>query len=447
MDNIENLLEKASKKDINIPPKIEYKIKYALKHKRKSNLGYNIKRLITVMASLIIVFIGGMSVYAAFGGTIAGKPVMEWIGIKFSDEYDNYKENVTEQEITYNETKVDLVSTVCDDAFTVLEFDVKLSKEDKEYLRLGESIITEEDLEEAKQRDENTNSNIMQGRNYEFLSSGKDTLNTVQLIFFGREVDQNGKKIYNSEGTYNIIIDGEKIWTRTLQTVTKISDYEYKVYQLFLLKDDELKGKENFKISLNNIVLGNTGERKKTENGMQIVNTPNNARYINIGGNFEVNVSKEKTLQDTKIIKPENVEVNYKNMTKKVEEVSITPLQIVVKVTTKVDNVSLNSLASVQNKNHIGIIDFKVYDNNNNELTSSSFETKRTITYENGKTEEWAPGDIGTYKDFKNATMQLTEYIIIEKKDNMNGIKIVPSERNDTTEGSNILGEMNISFE
>ena len=342
---------------------------------------------------------------------------------------------------------MDLVSTVCDDAFTVLEFDVKLSKEDKEYLRLGESIITEEDLEEAKQRDENTNSNIMQGRNYEFLSSGKDTLNTVQLIFFGREVDQNGKKIYNSEGTYNIIIDGEKIWTRTLQTVTKISDYEYKVYQLFLLKDDELKGKENFKISLNNIVLGNTGERKKTENGMQIVNTPNNARYINIGGNFEVNVSKEKTLQDTKIIKPENVEVNYKNMTKKVEEVSITPLQIVVKVTTKVDNVSLNSLASVQNKNHIGIIDFKVYDNNNNELTSSSFETKRTITYENGKTEEWAPGDIGTYKDFKNATMQLTEYIIIEKKDNMNGIKIVPSERNDTTEGSNILGEMNISFE
>ena len=389
MDNIENLLEKASKKEINIPPKIEYKIKYALKHKRKSNLGYRIRKLITVMASLIIVFIGGMSVYAAFGGTIAGKPVMEWIGIKFSDEYDNYKENVTEQEVTYNETKVDLVSTVCDDAFTVLEFDVKLSKEDKEYLRLGESIITEEDLEEAKQRDENTNSNIMQGRNYEFLSSGKDTLNTVQLIFFGKEEEQNGKKIYNSEGTYNIIIDGEKIWARTLQTVTKISDYEYKVYQLFLLKDDELKGKENFKISLNNIVLGNTGERKKTENGMQIVNTPNNARYINIGGSFEVNVSKEKTLQDTKIIKPENVEVNYKNMTKKVEEVSITPLQIVVKVTTKIDNVSLNSLASIQNKNYIGIIDFKVYDNNNNELTSSSFETKRTITYENGKTEEW----------------------------------------------------------
>ena len=446
MDNIENLLEKASKKDINIPPKIEYKIQYALKHKYRNNWGYNLRRLITVMVSLIIVFVGGMSVYAAFGGTIAGKPIMEWIGIKFSDEYDNYKENVAEQEITYNETKVDLVSTACDDAFTVLEFDVKLSKEDKEYLRLGESIVTEEDLEEAKQRDENTNSNIMQGRNYEFLSSAKDTLNTVQLIFFGKEEEQNGKTVYISEPTYNIIIDGKEIWTRTIQTVTKISDYEYKVYQLFLLKDDELKGKESFEITLNNIVLGNTGEKKKTENGMQIVNTPNNARYINIGGSFEVNVSKEKTLQDTKIINPENVEINYKNMTKKVEEVSITPLQIVAKVTTKIDNVSLQSLSSIQNKDYIGIVDYKVYDNNNNELTSSSFETKRTITYKDGKTEEWAPGDIGTYKDFNNATMYLTEYIIIEKKDNISGIKIMPSEKNDATKENNVLGELDINF-
>ena len=446
MNNIEDLLEKANKKDINIPPRIEYKIQYALKHKNKSNWGYGLKKLITVVVSLMIVLVGSVSVYAAFGGTIAGKPIMEWIGIKFSDEYDNYKENVVKQEITYNETKVDLISTVCDDAFTILEFDVKLSKEDKEYLRLGESIVTEEDLKQARKSDEETTRNVEEGQNYKFISSAKDTLNTIQLIFFGKEEEQNGKKVYNSEGTYNIIIDDEKIWTKTIQTVTKISDYEYKVYQLFLLKDDELKGKENFKISLNNIVLGNIGEKKKTESGMQIINTPNNARFINIGGNFEVNVSKEKTLQDTKIIKPENVEISYKNMNKKVEEVSITPLQIVAKVMTKIDNVSLNSLSNTQNKDHINLIDFKVYDSNNNELTSSSFETKRTITYGNGKTEEWAPGDIGTYKDFKNATMNITEYIIIEKKDNMSGIKIVPSERNDTKGQSNILGEMNINF-
>ena len=128
MNNIEDLLEKANKKDINIPPRIEYKIQYALKHKNKSNWGYGLKKLITVVVSLMIVLVGSVSVYAAFGGTIAGKPIMEWIGIKFSDEYDNYKENVVKQEITYNETKVDLISTVCDDAFTILEFDVKLSK-------------------------------------------------------------------------------------------------------------------------------------------------------------------------------------------------------------------------------------------------------------------------------------------------------------------------------
>lgn len=446
MNNIEDLLEKASKKDINIPPKIEYKIQYALKHKNKSNWGYSIKKLITIIASLVIVLIGSVSVYAAFGGTIAGKPIMEWIGIKFSDEYDNYKENVEEQEITYNETKVDLVSTVCDDAFTILEFDVKLSKEDKEYLRLGESIVTEEDLEEAKQRDESTNSNIMQGRNYKFLSESKDTLNTVQLIFFGKEEERGGKITYINDPTCSVIIDDERIWTRTVQTVSKISDYEYKVYQLILLNDEKLNGKENFKITLNGIVLGNIGEKKKTESGMQIINTPNNARFINIGGDFEVNVSKEKTLQDTKIITPEDVEVNYKNMTKKVEEVSVTPLQIVAKVTTKIDNVSLQNLSNTQNKDYIGLVDFKVYDDNNNELVSTFFETKRTITYEDGTKEEWAPGDIGTYKDFKNATMDITEYIIIEKKDNINGIKITPFERNDSTNVGNELGELNINF-
>ena len=41
------------------------------------------KKLITVMASLVLIFVGGFSVYAAFGGTISGKPVIEWLGINF----------------------------------------------------------------------------------------------------------------------------------------------------------------------------------------------------------------------------------------------------------------------------------------------------------------------------------------------------------------------------
>lgn len=449
MRDIEELLELSSKQDVKIPLKIEYRIQNTLKHKHKKQWKNYIKKFVTIMASIMVVFVGSISVYAAFGGTIGGKPVLEWIGIRFSDEYENYKVNVEGQEVAYNETKIDLVSTVCDEGFTVLEFDVKLSKQDKEYLRLGESIITEEDIQQAKEIDEEQFNETGKTPAYNHLMEAKDTMNTVALIFFGQEQEEYGKTVYNPERTYNVIIDGEKMWTKTTQTVTKISDYEYKVYQLFLLTDDELEGKENFRISLNRVVLGNTGEKKKTESGMQTINTANNARYINIGGEFEVEVSKEKALQNTNVIYPENAEVTYKKMTQKIEEVKVTPLQIIAKVSTTINDVSLQSLSSSWNEDHIGLIDFKVYDNNNQELSSCQYETKRVITYENGKTEEWATGDIGTFKDFENATMYLTEYVIIEKKENMDSIKVVPVERKitiDHGEEKNTLGEMQVDI-
>ena len=449
MRDIEELLELSSKQDVKIPLKIEYRIQNTLKHKHKKQWKNYIKKFVTIMASIMVVFVGSISVYAAFGGTIGGKPVLEWIGIRFSDEYENYKVNVEGQEVAYNETKIDLVSTVCDEGFTILEFDVKLSKQDKEYLRLGESIITEEDIQQAKEIDEEQFNETGKTPAYNHLMEAKDTMNTVALIFFGQEQEEYGKTVYNPERTYNVIIDGEKMWTKTTQTVTKISDYEYKVYQLFLLTEDELEGKENFKISLNRVVLGNTGEKKKTESGMQTINTANNARYINIGGEFEVEVSKEKALQNTNVIYPENAEVTYKKMTQKIEEVKVTPLQIIAKVSTTINDVSLQSLSSSWNEDHIGLIDFKVYDNNNQELSSCQYETKRVITYENGKTEEWATGDIGTFKDFENATMYLTEYVIIEKKENMDSIKVVPVERKitiDHGEEKNTLGEMQVDI-
>lgn len=449
MRDIEELLELSNKQDVKIPLKIEYRIQNTLKHKHKKQWKNYIKKFVTIMASIMVVFVGSISVYAAFGGTIGGKPVLEWIGIRFSDEYENYKVNVEGQEVAYNETKIDLVSTVCDEGFTVLEFDVKLSKQDKEYLRLGESIITEEDIQQAKEIDEEQFNETGKTPAYNHLMEAKDTMNTVALIFFGQEQEEYGKTVYNPERTYNVIIDGEKMWTKTTQTVTKISDYEYKVYQLFLLTDDELEGKENFRISLNRVVLGNTGEKKKTESGMQTINTANNARYINIGGEFEVEVSKEKALQNTNVIYPENAEVTYKKMTQKIEEVKVTPLQIIAKVSTTINDVSLQSLSSSWNEDHIGLIDFKVYDKNNQELSSCQYETKRVITYENGKTEEWATGDIGTFKDFENATMYLTEYVIIEKKENMDSIKVVPVERKitiDHGEEKNTLGEMQVDI-
>ena len=439
MEDIEKILKDASLKEFEIPPKVKFRIGYALNNKKKDNWRYHMKKLITVMASLVLIFVGGFSVYAAFGGTISGKPVIEWLGIKFSDQYEEYKVNVEGQELVNNETTIDLVSTACDDGYTIFEFDVKLSEKDKEYLRIGESIITEADLEAAKKVDESYGKEG-QTANYDSLQKAKDTVNTIAIDF---NTNLNGP----DNKVYNIMIDNQGYWVKQVQTVDKISDYEYKIYQLYFLTDKELNGKSDFSVNLKNIVLKNRGERPKNDNkDMYIVNTPNNERSIEIEGEFNVELSKSNAVENTKIIVPNNSEVNYKNMTKKIDEVKITPLQIIVKVTSTIDNVSMNSLSNIRDKDYIGHIEYNVYDNNGEQLSDYSFEIKRQITYSNGKTEEWSTGDIGTYKDFENATMELTEYIIIEKNEDTESLKIEPFERIDGKEEQTELDEFNIDL-
>lgn len=213
------------------------------------------------------------------------------------------------------------------------------------------------------------------------------------------------------------------------------------------MTDKELNGKSDFSVNLKNIVLKNMGERPKNDNkDMYIVNTSNNERSIEIEGEFNVQLSKSNAVENTKIIVPNNSEVKYKNMTKKIDEVKVTPLQIIVKVTSIIDNVSMNSLSNIRDKDYIGHIEYNIYDNNGEQLSDYSFEIKRQITYSNGKTEEWSTGDIGTYKDFENATMELTECIIIEKNETTESLKIEPFERIDGKEEQTELDEFNIDL-
>lgn len=445
MKDIDKLLQKNSIEDVNIPERVKNKIHYALNHlENKSNKISYLKRIFAAFISTVIALVGSVTVYASFGGTISGKPILEWIGIKFSDQYEDYKVNIEGQEVIYNETKVELSSTVCDDGFVVFEFDVNLSKEDKEYLRLGESLVSEQELKEAEQKalqeEQKQGAGLMQeyterGR-YKNLLQGRELINTINMIV-------NDDLLGPNHAKYNILIDGEGYYTKSTQTVSKISEYEYRVYQLYFLTDEITKNKTEFSVTLRLNALENIADKsgyKKLENssGMYLANTPNNQRRIDMTGEFVVEVSKDKALENTKVITPNCEDVKYRNMTKTIEEVKITPLQIIVKVKTLRDNVSLQCLSSTRNKDYIGVTDFKVYDDIGNELDSLKYETKRTITYANGKVEEWSPGDIGTYKSFYNAKMELIEYIIIEKKENANGIKIVPTVRelNFTDEGT-----------
>ena len=429
MNEIDKIIKTKFQEDTYMPTSTQNIINQTLEQnkntiiKKKAHKMNIINKIITIITSIMAMLLGSVTVYAAVGGTIAGKPVIEWIGLGFSNEYENYKVNVEGQEVANKETTIDLVSTVCDDGFTILEFDVKLSKEDKEYLRLGESIITEEDIEQEKKKYKEEY-NIEFDENHSGLMEFKGVTNTVELEFSSNfEAPENQ--------AYNILIDNQGYYIKGQQTTSKISEYEYKVYQMYFLTDKELNGKTNFKLTLKLDGINNIGNKDDYigEKDFIILNTENNSRKIDTSGEFNVEVSKDKALENTKIVDVNCESAKYKGLTKSVDEVKVTPLQIIIKLKTQIDNVSLQSLSSTRNKDYIGIIDYNVYDTNGNKLNSFNIEKQRTITYSNGTTEEWAPGDIGTYKDFYGATMNLTEYIIIEKKDNIQGIKIVPTVR------------------
>lgn len=423
MNEMDEIIKKKMQQDKYVPNStqnvIDYTIRNCINRSKRPKIKFK-NRIITIILSIIMALLGSVTVYAVTSGKMNEIPFIKRLGLKFSDEYENYKDNDVFQEVKNAETSVDLISTVCDDGFTILEFDVKLSKDDKEELRLGESIITDEDLEDAKKLDEKYIGTINYSDKYNTLMRFKSVVNTIRLEF--------NKNIGELKRDYNIIIDNEKYYVKNQQKVLKVSDYEYIVYQMYFLTDEVLQNKNTFTLTLELNEIANRGDEENYKGSAKgvIVNTTHNKKSISIDGKFNVEVSKEKALENTKKIEPDNTIARYKNMSKNITEIKVTPLQIIVKLETKIENVSSSSLAGENDKDYIGRIDYNVSDDKGNELLKYSFESKRTITYSNGKVEEWRPGDIKTNKTFSGATMSLVEYIIIEKADDVKQINITP---------------------
>lgn len=423
MNEMDEIIKKKMQQDKYVPNSTQNVIDYTIRNCINRSKRPKIKlknRIITIILSIIMALLGSVTVYAVTSGKMNEIPFIKRIGLKFSDEYENYKDNDVFQEVKNAETSVDLISTVCDDGFTILEFDVKLSKDDKEELRLGESIITDEDLEDAKKLDEKYIGTINYSDEYNTLMRFKSVVNTIRLEF--------NKNIGELKRDYNIIIDKEKYYVKNQQKVLKVSDYEYIVYQMYFLTDEVLQNKNTFTLTLELNEIANRGDEENYKGSAKgvIVNTTHNKKSISIDGKFNIKVSKEKALENTKIIEPDDTKATYKQMTKNITEIKVTPLQIIVKIETKIENVSSSSLAGVNDKDYIGVINYNVSDDKGNKLLKYNFESKRTITYSNGKVEEWSPGDIGTYKTFSGATMNLVEYIIIEKANDVKQINITP---------------------
>ena len=495
MDVLDKKIKSALSKNIEEPYTYERTIKKALYKKNKYGVKYYIKRGIIIIISIVSTLIGSFGVYAATGGKIEGIPALDWLGLKFSDQYAEYKQPVENQVLAFENTSVKLVSTLCNEGLTILEFDVKLSEEDYKKLKIDESVITDEflqQMEEIKikgmdreQLIKELKQEIYQKENfkikYEDITVSEEQINKKyeeQLNEINERIEERKNTLFtialtlNNEqkgGTYNydkfnpnmdwyanIYRDDIPYYVTSMQKIEKINKYEYKVYNFYLITDDILKNKNDFKITLKNNKLVNMADwkvRVLSEKGIEETtqNKSNNwfgnvhtmimenesetmkippMDKIDLPGEFEVNVSKNDILKDSKVIDNPDIKSEFRNITQKVEKVVASPVQTVVTVKHSASQQSSNAFANRYSNpeiEHLPLTNkYKVYDSSGKELSCLALTNKNTLIYSDGTREDYDKHDIPN-KKYNNAIWETIEYLLIEKTDS-EYIKIVPIE-------------------
>lgn len=441
MKNIEELLKNSYNEKIEIPCKIDHRINYTINNLGKpKNFKFYIRKLSTIMASLILVLFSGLSVYAAFGGTINGENIFEWIGIKISNQqFNEHKENIGEQIYSNDSTNVTLLSTFYDGDLAILEFNITLGEKDKNYLKVGQKVVTEDYANNASGK--NDLDVIMDGKKLTSQETKEiqveqhenEIIDKIWFSINNKEViDKNGNSYI--EGTYNnnyITINDKEYYLRhnAKQIVDKVSDYEYKVFQTYFLPQENYQNIDNLKLKMNNLEIISD----KTQLG-------DTQKRIHLLDNYEVELKKNDSNKNINNLNITNSTSNNKNISQKIDNIATSPIQTTIKISTQLDSVNYNDLVNSNNKNYVGQLYYEIYDENNMLLSSYKVETKRKVIYSGGKTEEWEIDSVTPSEYFENAKIELTQYLICEKSTSNLTIKTV-------NENKELLNELNISLE
>ena len=312
-------------------------------------------------------------------------------GINFSENYAKYEKQIENHYIEKDGNIVTLKSIVCDDGFLIMNFGITLSD--------------------------------------------KETDGLMYLAFNDELITDGGYEHTNLSGAnYNLIIDGKKYWLRgsTTNEIKSINEKEYELYQIWFLPDEILNDKNTFTVTLNNVILSLNDDTK----------------LITMDDGFEIDVSKEKALENTTKFNGNNATVKYKSLSKTIEQVSITPLQNIVKISNVRDIIDGESLVYLLSDNYIGDIRYKVYDQNGNEI--SVFDTKSylALEYEDGTIEEFGL-DLGYSiydRDFTNVKEISTEYLVIEQNKDITELNIDLYEENEYYEEVRKIGNYHIDL-
>ncbi len=341
-----------------------------------------LKKFYNIAAILIIGALMGTAGFATYQA-IARKPKnYEKYDqkIKFNEKYDKYSK-IIEKEVARSAsgTTLELVSTNYDGGYVVLELKVTFSETDKELFELDKYT-------------------------FDFA-------------------------LNNSP----VIVDGEVqelVYGINKHDVEKISDLEYRGYYYVFIPDEYKNNKENFKLSFNNMKLVrevNTENVEYDEN-TTIIDDWDNPVIIYLDGEFDCEFSDKdinlKYLNDSKI---SDNHLTYDILTQKMEYVKITPMQTIIKIKSNLNDMKKNTLGAIDNsKEFIGYLDFKILDDNDEEIHGMIIKPSRVLTFPDGHKEYWDRYQMGSAV---GANLEEVAYLVISNDDYNNKLTIIPTKQ------------------
>lgn len=360
--------------------------------KRSTTVMMKIRKIITTLVSLLGIAACSGLVYA----TVTGKIKLGSQEIVFSEEYAKYEEKVEGQYLENDDARLELVSTMCDEGFLVLQFN----------LEIEEDVFGED-----------------WGLNY--------------VSFNDEWIEENGyRELYLSGSNRNLTIDGENYWLKGAsdsEIIENEFNKNYTIYQLYFLPSDIINNKEEFTVTLNNVVI--------------MIN-PDEENYIELDGEFNIDVSKEKALKDTTSFENEESTLNYERLTNRVEKVSETPLQTIINVSSLLEDVTIRNSVYLPAEDYIGTLEYKVFDQNGNELFMYNVISEYINYYEDGTEKHYSINELDDTEIVNEIDKTIMkEYIVTEKNDDIKVLTIEVYERNDYFERVRFLGTHEIDLE
>ncbi|MBR6034355.1 MAG: DUF4179 domain-containing protein [Clostridia bacterium] len=359
-----------------------------IKELNKGGTFVKIRKTLIAISTALALLIGSGAVYAAFGGTIFGRPALEYLGITFSDEYEEYVVPVENQSVENDKVKLSLVSTVCDDGFIVLNFNLKnsdsyIASQKAKYINKG---WTEEEFAEM------------------------DMMEPIAISFNDKKYDDIDEWVGATSSYSTVIIDGKEFELRgrkeyDIQTVE--AGKEYEIYVLYFLTDYELEGKDEFTLTLKNPIIKNLDEDFSIEE-----------QYIELKGEFNIEVSKKKAMRNSDIVEAKNSEIKIGDFSDKLEKVVLTPLQNIIKITNTCSNRTAENAFSLANKDYIGEAEYKLFNSNDELIPIHSLWINIEYVHKDGTRTKVGPEESMDAPDLTNGdSVVYTTYIIFEKTD------------------------------